>query len=124
MANIVRLKEANEMFQTRGAVAGPCDAGGSKQACLDADAQALAALRAMLNALERAQVPDRFVEADRLLREALRKNIEGIELRDDAIRLDDRTLWTRHADVLKAAVEAWAAGYAAFPADNRPALGP
>jgi hypothetical protein len=91
---------------------------------VDADDQAIGTLRAMLAALEKADVPTRFHQADRLLRDAIDKNIRGLVLRNEAIRFEDRNRWAQHAQVLDDAVAAWAAGYEAFPADNRPALRP
>ena len=52
------------------------------------------------------------------------KNIKGLDLRNQALAKGDNTLWHQHAAVLDEANAAWTAAYAAFPADNRPPLGP
>jgi len=103
---------------------GPCNKGGSKQGCFDADTRVIADLTAMLDALKSATVPPRFVDADRLLREALAKNVEGLQLRNQALATGDNDLWKRHGVVLDEAQKAWAGAYAAFPEDHRPPLGP
>jgi hypothetical protein len=60
-------------FQRSGNDPGPCNKGGNAQKCFDVDAAVIADLTAMLSALEGTKVPPRYVEADRLLRDALRR---------------------------------------------------
>jgi len=78
----------------------------------------------MLTALKATAVPPRFVEADGLLRDALAKNITGLELRNESIATSDDVLWQQHTQALQVAQQAWAAAYAAFPEDHRPPLTP
>ncbi|MBI3751019.1 MAG: hypothetical protein HY263_05095 [Chloroflexi bacterium] len=113
-----------KVFAPSGTNPGPCNIGGSKQGCYDADTQVIGDLSAMLSALEGTKVPPRFVEADRGLRDALSKNIKGLDLRNQAIAKADDTLWQQGAQALRDAASAWTAAYAAFPADNRPPLSP
>ena len=124
MDHMTRYAEDLKAFAVNGDSPGPCNKGGNKQGCFDADTSAIATLTAMLEALKAAEVPPRFVEPDRLLREALTKNIEGLELRNQALVNGDDNVWAQHATVLEEAGAAWTAGYAAFPADHRPSLGP
>jgi hypothetical protein len=113
-----------KVFAPSGTDPGPCNEGGTKQGCYDADKQVIASLTAMLSAIQGTKVPPRFLEADRLLRDALAKNINGLDLRNQAIAKADDALWQQHVQALQDAQAAWTAAYAAFPADNKPPLGP
>lgn len=124
MEHMTKYAADVKVFVPSGTNPGPCNKGGTKQGCYDADILVIADLTAMLSALAGTKVPPRFVEADRLLRGALAKNIDGLDLRNQAIAKADDTLWQQHAQVLQDAQAAWTAAYAAFPADNRPPLGP
>lgn len=124
MDHMTRLAEDSKAFAPTADNPGPCNKGGNKQGCFDADARVIATLTGMLDALKTAKVPPRFTEADRLLREALAKNVEGLQLRNQALATGDNDLWVRHGPVLDDAQAAWTAAYAAFPGDHRPPLGP
>jgi hypothetical protein len=124
MTHMTRLAEDLKAFAPSGDNPGPCNKGGVKQACHDADVRAIGTLTAMLEGLESVKVPERFIDADGLLREALAKNIEGLRLRNQSLETGDDDAWAKHADALEAAQSAWSAAYAAFPDDHRPALGP
>jgi hypothetical protein len=124
MTNMTQLAKDFKVFAASGDNPGPCNKGGLKQACYDADAEAIGTLTAMLEALNAVKVPPRFVDADRLLREALTKNIEGLKLRNEGLETGDNETWVKHAAVLEVAQTAWTAAYAAFPTDHRPPLGP
>lgn len=124
MDHMTRYAADVKVFAPTDSNPGPCNKGGSKQACYDADVRAIADLTAMLSAIQGMKVPPRFVEADRLLRDALARNINGLDLRNRALAQGDDTLWRQHAPVLRDAQSAWIAAYAAFPDDNRPPLGP
>jgi hypothetical protein len=124
MEHMTKLAEDNKLFAPTADSPGPCNKGGSQQGCFDADTRAIATLTAMLDALKSAKVPPRFVEADRLLREALAKNVEGLQLRNQALATGNNDLWKQHGPVLDEAQKAWTAAYAAFPGDHRPPLGP
>jgi hypothetical protein len=87
-------------FLPSGSDPGPCNKGGNARRCYEVDAKVIADLSAMRSALEQATVPPRYVEADRLLREALAKNIRGLELRNQAIAQSDNDLWHQHAQAL------------------------
>jgi hypothetical protein len=78
----------------------------------------------MLGGLSATTVPLRFVEADRLLRDALTKNLQGLQLRNQAIANTDDGAWKQSGPLLEQAQTSWKAAYAAFPADHRPALAP
>lgn len=124
MDHMTRLAEDWKAFAPTADNPGPCNKGGSQQGCFDADTRVIATLTAMLDALKTAKVPPRFVEADRLLREALARNVEGLQLRNQALATGDNDLWKRHGPVLDEAQKIWTAAYAAFPGDHRPPLGP
>jgi hypothetical protein len=74
----------------------------------------------MLEALEANPVPPRFVDGDKLLKEALAENIRGLQLRNQAIAENDDAAWKEHKVVLQEALTAFQRAYDAFPADNRP----
>jgi hypothetical protein len=124
MDHMTKLRTSNKAFAPSGANPGVCNKGGNQQACFDADVQAINNLKAMLSALKATSVPPRFVEADRLLRDAVTKDMNGLVLRNQAIALSDNALWKQHAQALQDAQVAWSAAYDAFPADNRPPLRP
>jgi hypothetical protein len=124
MDHLTKIATDLKVFQPSGSNPGPCNKGGNANDCYNADAQAIADLNAMLDALKTAKVPPRFVEADRLLRDALTKNVQGLELRNQALANNDDAAWAQHGPLLEQAQVAWTAAYAAFPADNRPALAP
>jgi hypothetical protein len=111
-------------FAPNGSNPGVCNKGGTKQGCYDVDARVIADLNAMLNALTATAVPPRFAEANGLLRDAITKNVQGLDLRNRAIANNDNDAWQQHGPVLEQAQAGWKAAYAAFPADNRPALAP
>jgi hypothetical protein len=108
------------LFAPAGTNPGVCNVGGSKQACYDADAAAIQAMQQLISALEVSPVPPRYVEGDRLLREAIGENIRGLALRNQAIANNDNAAFAEHKVVLDAAVAALVRAYEAFPADNRP----
>jgi hypothetical protein len=124
MDHMTKLAEDNKAFAPTADNPGPCNKGGSQQGCFDADARVIASLNGMLEALKTLKVPPRFVDADRLLREALTKNVEGLQLRNQALATGDNELWHQHGPVLDEAQADWTAAYAAFPGDHRPPLGP
>lgn len=118
------LKRDFEVFAASGSDPGVCNKGGTKQGCFDADSTVIDDLDAMLKALQATTVPPRFIDADRLLRDAITTNIRGLELRNQAIANNDDTAWKQHGPLLDQAGTSWTAAYAAFPSDNRPALAP
>ena len=111
-------------FQPTTTTPGVCNKGGTKQGCFDADVVLIKDLRATLDALAATAVPPRYVEADRLLREAIAEDIRGLELRNKAIAENDDPAWTAHGIVLDKALAALKEAHLAFPADNRPAPAP
>ena len=113
-----------QVFAANGSNPGVCNKGGTKQGCYDADVQVVSGLNAMLVSLSATKVPPRFVEADRLLRDAIAKHVHGLELRNQAIANGDNNAWLQSAPLIEQAQTSWKAAYAAFPADNRPALAP
>jgi hypothetical protein len=124
MDHMTQLAGDLKAFAPSGDNPGPCNKGGVKQDCYAADARAIETITAMLEALKTINVPPRFVDADRMLRDALAKNVEGLQLRNQALQTGDDETWTKHTSVLEEAQTAWTAAYAAFPADHRPPLGP
>ena len=124
MDHMTKLAEDNKAFAPTASNPGPCNKGGSQQGCFEADARVIATLNSMLEALKTVNVPPRFVDADRLLRKALTRNVEGLELRNQALATGDNDLWHQHGPVLEEAQAVWTAAYAAFPDDHRPSLGP
>jgi hypothetical protein len=113
-----------QLFVANGSKPGVCNKGGTKQGCFDADAQLVSGLDAMLSALSATTIPPRFVEADRLLRDAITKDVHGVELRNQAIANNDDNAWQQSGPLIEQAQTSWKAAYIAFPADNRPALAP
>ena len=111
-------------FAASGSNPGVCNKGGTKQGCYDADSKVIGDLDAMLAALASTAVPSRFAEANGLLRDAITKNVQALDLRNRAIANNDNIAWQQHGPLLAGAVAGWMAAYAAFPADNRPALAP
>jgi hypothetical protein len=124
MARMTALSRDLQLFVASGSNPGVCNKGGTKQGCYDADAKVVSSLTAMLGALSATTVPPRFVEADRLLREAITKNVQGLELRNQAIANTDDHAWQQSGPLLEQAQTSWKAAYAAFPSDHRPALAP
>jgi hypothetical protein len=124
MDHMTRVAADIKVFAPSGSNPGPCNKGGNAQNCFEADVQAIATMGAMLDALKAAKVPPRFVEADRLLKEALAKNIQGLELRNQALSAGDDYLWAQHGPLIEEAGATWKAAYEAFPEDHRPTLGP
>jgi hypothetical protein len=121
---IGRLHSDIVAFAASGSNPGVCNVGGSASDCFAADAKAIDVMRALIGALQAITVPPRFAEADRLLRAAFAQQIEGLELRNQALTYRDDALWTKHATVLQAATTALQRAYAAFPVDNRPVPAP
>jgi len=117
---ILRIHENFELFAPSGSNPGVCNVGGSKQGCYDADAIAIDDLQAMLRAMEEIPVPPRYAEGDRLLREALRGNIRGLELRNKAIAENDQAAWDEHQAALRESTPLFLQAWEAFPVDNRP----
>jgi hypothetical protein len=111
-------------FAASGSNPGVCNKGGTKQGCYDVDAKVITDLNAMLDALSATTVPPRFAEANGLLRDAITKNVQGLDLRNRAIANNDNDAWQRHGPLLEQAEAGWKAAYASFPADNRPAVAP
>lgn len=111
-------------FESTDSRPGPCDVGGSVNACLAADAEAISGLSAMLEVVEGATPPPRLLEVDRLLRAAIRKSMAGFAMRDDAIRRDDESLWDQQKILIEEARSLLVRADAAFPSDHRPTLSP
>lgn len=80
---------------------GVCNKGGTKQGYYDADAKVITDLNPMLDALTATAVPLRFAEADRLLRDAIAKNVQGLALRNQAIADNDYAAWQRHGPLIE-----------------------
>jgi hypothetical protein len=112
------------LYRSDGAPPGVCNKGGDAQACLDADLVILDDLVAMTEALASVEVPPRFAEADRIVRDAIRLNMQGLELRARALQGGDDSAWIEHGLVLEESRIEWLAAYAAFPSDHRPGVAP
>jgi hypothetical protein len=111
-------------FQPSGNNPGPCNIGGDKEACIQADNRAITTLTAVVKALQAADVPPRFVEGDRLLRDAFVLLIQGMETRNEALANSDSDAWTRHQTLLADAQAKLESAYSAFPADHKPPMHP
>jgi hypothetical protein len=72
-------------YQASGSVPGACDKGSTKEACYQADQRTLADLDAFTKAIQVAQMPSRFVTADRDLKGALGLLSEGFKMRAEVI---------------------------------------
>ena len=119
-----QLEADMQGFLASGSNPGPCNVGGSRQACYDLDARIIADTRAVIGALSAIPIPPRYLQPDGLLKAALQQSIEGLDLRNQAIAKNDDALWQRHLTVLQAAQQAINQAYAAFPEDNRPVPAP
>lgn len=117
---MTRVQRDLQLFLPSGSNPGVCNAGGSKQGCYDADTKVIEDFQAMQAALETTTVPPRFVDADKLFREAIAGDVRGLELRNQAIANGDDEAWTEHKVVLEEAQAAFQKAYQAFPEDNRP----
>jgi hypothetical protein len=117
---MARLHEATQVFVPSSGNPGVCNKGGTKQGCYDADVQLIQSLQAMLTAFAALPVPRRFVEADKLLRDAIAENIRGLELRNKGIAQQDHAAFTEHKVVLERALAGYAKAYQAYPDDKRP----
>ena len=117
---MARLHEVTQAFAPSSTNPGVCNKGGTKQGCYDADVQAIRTLQAMLTAFAAMPAPPRFVEADKLLRNAIAENIRGLELRNQGIAEEDNAAFTEHKVVLERALGDYAKAYQAYPEDNRP----
>jgi hypothetical protein len=122
--HVTALHRDLRLFAPSGTNPGVCNKGGDVQACFDADAKAIADLSTMLEALKATSAPPRYVEADRLLRQAAATMIQGLNLRNRALANGDNSLWQQHGPLLESAQADFAAAYRAFPPDHRPALVP
>lgn len=110
----------DELFAPSGSNPGVCNVGGNRQACYDADVIAIDRWEAMLQALDAIPVPPRYVEGDRLLREAIRGNVRGLELRNKAFTDQDQAAWDEHEQAIAESTSLFLEAWEAFPADNRP----
>ena len=123
-AQMANIEGGLALLAASGSNPGVCNAGGTKQGCFDADAVLIRDFQAMKAALEATAVPPRYVEADRLFRAALDKDMQGLQLRNQAIATNDDVLWKQHGPILDEATAAFAAAYRTFPEDNRPVPAP
>jgi hypothetical protein len=115
-----KLQVDLRLLAPAGSNPGVCNKGGTLQGCFDADNQVIEDLQAMQGALAAAVVPTRFAAADKLLRGAIAGDIQGLELRNQAIVNRDDAAWKEHAVVLDKALAAFQEAYRAFPEDSRP----
>lgn len=64
--------------------------------------------------------PPRYVGADAMLKRAIVKDIEALELRNQAIAESNDAAFQEHKIVLEEALELFQQAYKMFPEDNRP----
>jgi hypothetical protein len=112
------------LLAPNGSNPGVCNAGGTKQGCFDADTILIRDFQAMRTALEATAVPPRYVDADTRFRAAIDKDVQGLQLRNQAIATNDNVLWKQHGPVLAEAQTAFQVAYRTFPEDNRPVPAP
>jgi hypothetical protein len=122
--HITKVHADSLVLQPTASTPGVCNRGGTKQGCFDADAVLIRDLRETLDALAATDIPPRYLEPDRLLRQAISEDIRGLELRNKAIAENDDAAWTEHKIVLDQAIADLKEAHLAFPADNRPAPAP
>lgn len=97
---------------------GVCNKGGTKQGCHDTDSRIITDLNAQLAALNSIRVPPRFVDGDKLLRDSISLQIQGLTLRNHAIEgIGDGSLGPSN-DKLQQADSVMSSALAAFPSDN------
>jgi len=117
---MTKIREVSQLFVPSTGNPGVCNKGGTNQGCYDADVQMIQSLQAMLTAFAALPVPPRYVEAHKVLRDAIAENIRGLELRNQAIAQQDNVAFSEHKVVLERALASYAKAYQAFPNDNRP----
>ena len=117
---MTRVQGDFQLFAQAGSNPGVCNKGGSKQGCYNADTKLIADFQAMEVALDAITVPPRFVDGDKLFREAIALDARGLGLRNQAIANNDTQAWTEHKVLLDEAQAAFQKAYQAFPQDNRP----
>ena len=108
-------------FADKGTTPGVCSKGGTKQACVAAGDKVLADLKKMQADLKGVTVPPRYVEGDKLLKQALQTEIDGLTLRDQALTSNDPTASIEPGNAkLAQAAALFKKADQAFPVDARP----
>jgi hypothetical protein len=116
-----QVKADSAPFTGSGTTPGVCSKGGTKQACVATGEKVIADLKKMQADLKGVTVPPRYVEGDKLLKQALQTEIDGLTLRDQALTSNDPTASIDPGNAkLAQAAALFKKADQAFPADARP----
>jgi hypothetical protein len=116
-----QVKADSAPFKVSGTTPGVCSKGGTKQACVATGEKVIADLKKMQADLKALTAPPRYVEGDKLLKQALQTEIDGLTLRDQALTSNDPTASIEPGNVkLAQAAQLFKKADQAFPADARP----
>jgi hypothetical protein len=115
------VKADSAPFAGTASTAGVCSKGGTRQACAAAGAKVLADLKKLQADMKPVVVPPRYADGDKLLRQAIQAEIDGLSLRDAALTSNDPTASAATGNAKLAQASAFfKQADAAFPADARP----
>lgn len=109
---------------------GACNAGSTKQACVQTDRAVAVDLRRLQEALGNVHVPDRYRRATALTLRAISHDLRGLNLRMRSLSAGNwtraqRNEWFRQSKAeLRAAAETFAKAWASFPDWARPSPSP
>jgi hypothetical protein len=103
---------------------GVCNVGGTKQGCYDTDQSVIADLHTMSTELTGSVVPGQFRPANRLLQQAIKITVLGLQLRDEAIANNDDRSFQRSRRLLPQGHTLFLRAYSTYPAYARPRPAP
>jgi hypothetical protein len=115
------VKTDSAAFLPAGKNPGACNKGSTKQACVAAGEKMLGDLKKLQADLKPVPVPPRYGDGDKLLKQAVQAQIDGLTMRDQALSSTDPTASVDPANAkLAAANDLFKRADQAFPADARP----
>jgi hypothetical protein len=118
----VVVKTDAAAFMPAGKNPGACNKGSTRQVCVAAGEKVLAELKKLQADMKPVPVPPRYADADKLLKQAVQAEIDGLTLRDQALTSNDPTASIDPANAkLGEANNLFKKADQAFPADARPA---
>jgi hypothetical protein len=125
-----RVIEDEARYAATATSPGACNAGSTKQACVNADQKLASDLRVMQEALSTVHVPDEYSRATALTMQALAHDLRALTLRMRSLSAGDWTLAQRNAwfqeskSEFAAAYTLFARAWTAFPDWARPSPAP
>lgn len=126
----VRIETDEAPYKATTTSPGACNAGSTKQACVDADRTVLADMRKLQAGLKSVRVPKEYRKATTLTLLAVSHSLRGLTLRMKSLSAGNwttvqRNTWFHQSNAqLLAAQAGYAQGWAAFPASSRPSPAP